>query len=94
MAVTVITLLLVLSQGNREGWDSQYILTLFTIAGIATVVFIVIELRHPEPLMELRVFSIMPFVMAAVVLFLSTMSFRGAGPMMQVFMQSMLGFTP
>ncbi len=94
MAVAVITLLLALSQGNREGWDSQYILTLFTMAGIATIVFIVIELRHPAPLIELRVFGIMPFVMAIVVLFLSAMSFRGAGPMMQVFMQRMLGFAP
>ena len=32
--------------------------------------------------------------MAAVVLFLSTAAFRGNGPMIQVFMQRTLGFTP
>ncbi len=94
MAIAVITLLLALSQGNREGWDSQYILTLFTIAGMATVAFIAVEWRHAEPLMELRLFRVTPFVMAVVVLFLSTMTFRGAGPMMQVFMQRLLGFSP
>lgn len=94
MAVAVTTLLLALSQGNREGWDSQYIVTLFAIAGMATVIFVAVELRRPEPLMELRLFRVMPFVMAAVVLLLSTVTFRGAGPMLQVFMQRMLGFSP
>ncbi len=94
MAVAVITLMLALSQGNREGWDSQYILTLFGIAGVATAVFILVELWHAEPLVELRLFRQPPFVMAAVVLFLSTVAFRGTGPMMQVLMQRMLGFVP
>ncbi len=94
MAVAVTTLMLALSQGNREGWDSQYILTLFAIAGVATIVFIIIELRSSEPLVELRLFCQPPFVMAAIVLFLSTVAFRGTGPMMQVLMQSMLGFAP
>src|ERR671923_459310 len=40
MTVAVSTLLLALSQGNREGWDSQFILTLFVIAGVAAVVFV------------------------------------------------------
>src|SRR5215510_3346008 len=53
MAVAVSTLILALTQGNREGWDSQYILTLFAIAGVAAVVFVVVELYHPEPLVEL-----------------------------------------
>jgi EmrB/QacA subfamily drug resistance transporter len=94
MAVAVITLMLALSQGNREGWDSQSILTLFAIAAVATVVFIIIELRSDEPLVELRLFCQPPFVMAAIVLFLSTVAFRGTGPMMQVLMQRMLGFIP
>ncbi len=94
MSIAVATLILALSQGNREGWDSQYILTLLTIAGVASVIFIVIELKHPEPLVELRLFRFTPFVMASVVLFLSTVAFRGTGPMMQVLMQRMLGFVP
>ena len=75
MAVAVITLMLALSQGNREGWDSQYILTLFAIAAVATLVFIIIELRSDEPLVELRLFCQPPFVMAAIVLFLTTVAF-------------------
>jgi EmrB/QacA subfamily drug resistance transporter len=94
MAVAVSTLLLALSQGNREGWDSQYILTLFAIAGVAAVAFVMIELCRPQPLVELRLFGTVPFVMAMVVLFLTTTTFRGSGPMISVLMQRLLGFEP
>ncbi len=94
LAVAVSTLLLALSQGNREGWDSQYILTLFAIAGGAAVAAVVVELCHPEPLVELRLFGSVPFVMAMVVMFLTTMTFRGTGPMTSVLMQRLLGFDP
>jgi EmrB/QacA subfamily drug resistance transporter len=94
MAVAVHSLILSLSRGNREGWDSQYILTLLVVAGIAAIAFIVIELRHPEPLVELRLFRHLPFLMAGVVMFMSTMAFRSTGPMMPVLMQRLLGFEP
>jgi MFS transporter, DHA2 family, multidrug resistance protein len=96
LAITVLvsTLLLALTEGNREGWDSEYILTLFAIAGVAAVAVVVIELCHPQPLVELRLFSSMPFVMAMVVLFLTTMTFRGTGPMFSVLLQRLMGFEP
>jgi EmrB/QacA subfamily drug resistance transporter len=94
MVVAVSTLLLALSQGNREGWDSQYILTLFAIAGAATIAFVVVELLHPQPLVDLRLFGSVPFIMALVVLFLTTMAFRGTGPMIAVLLQRLLGFEP
>ena len=94
LTVAVSTLLLALTQGNREGWDSQYILTLLAIAGVAGVAFVVVELCHPEPLVELRLFGSLPFVMAMIVLFLTTMTFRGSGPMISVLQQRLLHFEP
>jgi EmrB/QacA subfamily drug resistance transporter len=94
LAVAVSTLLLALTQGPREGWDSPYILTLLVIAGVTTVAFVVVQLRRQEPLVELRLFSSVPFVMAMLVLFLTTMAFRGSEPMLSVLMQRLLGFEP
>jgi EmrB/QacA subfamily drug resistance transporter len=96
LAITVVvsTLLLALSQGNREGWGSQYILTLFAIAGVAAVAWVVVEFCHPQPLVELRLFSSVPFVMAMIVMFLTTMTFRGTGPMVSVLLQRLMGFEP
>jgi MFS family permease len=82
LAVAVSTLLLALTQGNREGWDSQYVLTLLAIAGVTSVVFVVVQLCRSEPLVELRLFGSVPFGMAMIVLFLTTMAFRGSEPML------------
>ncbi len=94
MTVAVSTLLLALSQGNREGWDSQYILTLLSIAAVTGALFIAVELCQKQPLVELRLFASVPFVMAMVVLFLTTMAFRGTGPMIAVLIQRLMGFGP
>jgi DHA2 family multidrug resistance protein len=94
MTVAVTTFLLALSQGRREGWDSQYILTLFAIAVVAALIFIVIEFCHAEPLVEFRLFRSVPFGMATMVMLLSTMAFRSTGPMIPVLMQRILGFEP
>ena len=94
LAVAVTTLLLALSQGRREGWDSHYILTLFIVAAGASLLFIAIELCHAEPLVELRLLRSMPFIMAAIVMCLTTMAFRSTGPMFHVLMQRILGFEP
>jgi len=94
MAIFVSTLILGLSRGNREGWDSQYILTLLAIAGVSGLIFIVIELCHSEPSVELHLYRHFPFVMAICVTFLTTMAFRSTGPMIPVLMQRLLGFEP
>ena len=94
IAVVISTLLIALSQGNRQGWDSQYILTLFSIVGVAAVAWVVVELCHPQPLVELRLFSSVPFVMAMIVLFLTTMTLRGTGPMVSVLLQRLMGLEP
>ncbi len=94
MAIGVSTLILALGRGNREGWDSQYILTLFAIAAGALCLFLIIELRQEQPLVELRLLRHPPFIMAVLVLIFTTMALRSTGPMMPVFMQRMLGFEP
>ena len=67
---------------------------LFAIAGVAAVSWVVVELCHPQPLVELRLFSSVPFVMAMIVMFLTTMTFRGTGPMVSVLLQRLMGLEP
>jgi hypothetical protein len=40
LAVAVSTLLVALTQGNRDGWDAPYILTLLAVAGVRAVAFV------------------------------------------------------
>jgi DHA2 family multidrug resistance protein len=58
LAIGMASLQYVLEEGNREGWgDSTLILVLGGVAAIALVTFIVHELEHPNPVVDLRVFK-------------------------------------
>jgi EmrB/QacA subfamily drug resistance transporter len=94
MTVALVTLLMALSQGRREGWDSSYILTLFAIASVATGLFLVQEWHSPSPLVDLRLFRYPLFTLGCLVVFISTTVFRGTGVLTIVFMQQVLQLTP
>ncbi len=94
IGIAVTTFIIALSQGRRVGWDSQSIVVLFAISALAALLFVIIELRHPEPLVELRLLTTPPFLMAALVACLTTMTFRSTEPMLPVLMQRLLGFEP
>lgn len=94
MSVALTTLLMALSQGRREGWDSSYILVLFAVAILAAGLFALHEWRHPAPLVDFRLLRFMPFALGCLVVFISTTAFRGTGVLTIVFMQQMLHFTP
>ena len=94
MSVGLLSLLMALGQGRREGWDSSYIVTLFLIAAVALTVFLVWEWRSVSPLVDLRLFRYVPFTLACLVVFISTCAFRGTGVLTIVFMQRVLDFTP
>jgi MFS transporter, DHA2 family, multidrug resistance protein len=58
LAIGMASLQYVLEEGNREGWgDSPRILVLGGVAAIALVTFVVHELEHPSPVVDLRVFK-------------------------------------
>jgi MFS transporter, DHA2 family, multidrug resistance protein len=58
LAVGMASLQYVLEEGNREGWtDSTRILVLGAASAIALVTFVVHELEHPNPVVDLRVFK-------------------------------------
>jgi EmrB/QacA subfamily drug resistance transporter len=63
MATFLVALLLALSDGQREGWQSSYILTLFAIFAVGFMGFVAIELWQPHPLVDLRLFANPTFTM-------------------------------
>ena len=78
MATGVITLLLALSQGNREGWSAPYIVCLFIIASVALVLFVLIELWVRDPLVDLRLYRNATYSMASLVGVLLGLSMYGS----------------
>ncbi len=94
LAAFLVSLLLAVSQGNDEGWDSRYILTLFGVALIAGAGFVIAELRHEQPFVELRLYKSLAFSLASVVVFINTISFMAANFIVILFLQIHLDYTP
>ena len=93
MAMFLVTFLLAMTQGREEGWDSQYIVTLLAIAVVAGVGFVVTELHHGEPFVELRLYKNFAFAMGSLVVFLNTITFMASSFVVTLFLQIHLLYT-
>src|SRR5690606_27917329 len=67
LSVTVAALLTGLSNGQREGWNSDFVLALFTLTAVCGGAFLAWSLHADSPLVDLRVFSNTRFAAASAV---------------------------
>jgi DHA2 family multidrug resistance protein len=90
----LVPLLFGLSQGQRQGWGDTVIILSFALALVSGVVFVRLELRRTNPLLELRLFSTLPFAMACLVRFLNHIGFNAYSLLVALFLQNVLGYSP
>lgn len=93
MSLCLSTLLLALTQGRHQGWDSSYIRTLFAIAGPTFLLFIVTEMTRRAPLVHLNLYSNMAFSMASLASCLNSMGIHSMQFLTALFLQQILGLT-
>lgn len=94
MSVFLFTLLSGLSNGQRDGWLSDAILTDFTLACVSGVGFVAWELYTSAPMLNLRLFSIRVFAGAAIVAFIFGAGIYGSTYLIPLFVQTIQGYTP
>jgi len=94
LVAALACLLTGLSNGQREGWHSDYILGLFAIAILSAVGFVVWELRAPQPLVNLKVLANPQFTGAAVVAWLFGVGLFGSTYLVPLFVQTVQHLTP
>jgi EmrB/QacA subfamily drug resistance transporter len=94
MIAFLVPLLLALIQGRQVGWDSRYIQTLFVMAVVSGIAFVVVELRSKQPLVELRLFTIVPFSAASAIFLIGTMGEFASSFLIALFLQRVLTLTP
>lgn len=94
MAGFLVPLLLAFSQGRHEGWDSTLVRVLFALAAMSLVAFIVIELRIPRPVVNLRLYRNPSFALGSVVQFMVTILFMSSTFLINIFLQRVYSFTP
>lgn len=87
LSVAIITLLIALSNGQREGWDSQLILLLFAVFGVSMSLFLLIEPRVKIPMIDLRAFASRPYVLAFVLSLIAGGMFSGGPFILSLFLQ-------
>lgn len=88
------TLLLALSQGQKEGWDSFYIVSLLMLSFFSLLIFVLIELNVPEPMLDLRLFKNKIFSISVFGGSLITMGLFGGVFLIPLFTQNLMGKTP
>lgn len=84
-------LLLALSQGNRFGWNSPYIVFLLFLAGFSLAILVHNELHHSEPLLDLRLFKNYIFAISIVVSSIISIGMYGVIFLIPLLLQSILG---
>ena len=93
MTTGVVTLLIALSEGNREGWTSSYIVWLFITAGASLALFAAVELRSQDPVINLRLYRNATYSMASLAGALLGFGMFGFHLLLPLFMQDFLDYT-
>ncbi|WP_309244763.1 DHA2 family efflux MFS transporter permease subunit [Cohnella silvisoli] len=82
------------SEGGRTSWTTDNTLTGLIVGGVALLLFIIVELRHKQPLLELRVFRSSDFTRGILLTWIVQIALFGAMILMPVFLQQIKGYSP
>jgi len=92
LATGLVPLLLALNWGgSKYAWGSATIIGLLVAAAVALVVFVLVERRAPEPILDISLFRDRSFSASMTVLFLSGVGMFGTIMFLPTFMQVVLG---
>ena len=85
---------IVLDKGQLEDWfNSEFILVLSIISASCLVGFILWELRHERPILDLRVLKDRSFAAGNIVMFTGFFAFFGSIVLLPIFLQQLMGYT-
>ncbi len=85
-------LLVALAQGQREGWDSDYIVVCIAVSFLGLTGFLIAYHWVAEPLIDLRLFGNMNFLMANIVNFVRAVAIFGSMFLLPLFLQNLLDY--
>ena len=86
-------LLVALAQGQREGWDSDYIISFFSFSFLGLIAFIASAFLVKNPIIDLRLFANHNFLMANIINFVRAIAIFGSMFLLPLFLQNLLNYT-
>lgn len=94
LLVSLLCLLLALTWGQEVGFGDTRILLLLASFATFTAVFLLIELRHPQPMMDLRLFQNTLFSVNLLTGLATFITIAGAITLMPFYLENVLGYDP
>lgn len=94
LCTTMTCLLSGLSNGQREGWDSDFVVGSLAVAAGAGIAFVAWELHVAQPLVQLRVLAVGSFAAAGCVAIVFGVGQFGTTFLIPLFVQQVQGLTP
>ncbi|MFD0672737.1 DHA2 family efflux MFS transporter permease subunit [Cohnella sp. GCM10027633] len=91
--IAFATLSYAVSEGGKD-WGSTNTLVSLSVGIVSLVLFIFVELRHKQPLLELRVFKSSDFTIGIVTSWLSSMALFGSFLFVPLYMQEVFLYSP
>src|ERR1700722_2250310 len=95
LAIGVSCIQIMLDKGERLDWfSSQLIVTLTVVGLIGVLLFIVQELRTPEPVVDLRVLNNRTFAVGTIFTTIVMFAMYGTYVLIPLYCQQIIGYTP
>lgn len=86
-------LLLGLNKVSSKGWTDPYVIGMLVVGFISMTIFVLIELKHQEPLLDLRTLKSFQFSLSLVIAIITQVAMMGAMFLMPIIMESLKGYS-
>ncbi|SFM91216.1 DHA2 family efflux MFS transporter permease subunit [Thermodesulforhabdus norvegica] len=94
LAVGLGCLQVVLDKGEREDWfESNFITTLSIISALCLIVFVIVELRSRNPVVDLRILKDRSFAFGNIIMFTGFFCMFGSIVLLPLYLQNLMGYT-
>jgi DHA2 family multidrug resistance protein len=94
LTIGIGALQIVLDKGQREDWfNSRFILYMSVIAGAALVLFVIVELRTENPVVDLRAFRERSFTAGNIIIFTGFGCMFSSFVLLPLYAQKLMGYT-
>ncbi|MFL0198589.1 DHA2 family efflux MFS transporter permease subunit [Clostridium sp. WILCCON 0269] len=91
--IGVVSLLYVLGEWTSIDWGEVRYPVLLILGCLSLVLFVVNELTHPDPLLDLRVFKLFDFSVSQIITCILTLALMGGVYVLPLFLQNIRGYT-
>lgn len=88
------TLIYAIIEGPHRGWSSATTLTLFAVAALAALAFVLVERKRLEPLLDIRFFHSAPFSGATAIALFAFAALGGFLFLNTLYLQDARGYSP